>query len=433
MMKNGLPAAFFAVPLFLLLLLLPPLLGYALPAPAVEAGVEELRGVFLGQSAKAHLLSLQVGEKTLLLPYNSETAGLDEVWPGDNVMLRCRGAGEDRMTLEVEPAPVTIPAGVREIEIEELMTLITDPARVGKYLLIDCRPGDFYAKSHLPTSVSIPWTESREVKLAALPADREQQLIFYCLGSTCLLGPNSAALAVAAGYKHVAVLLVELSEWQESGGILYSADSYVTNGNVVLIDLRNLREAEAGHLPGAVNIPAGEISEAEYDFPVKKSAPVVLYGNGDEPLAAAATIKGWGFSQVSQVKGGYPGWVTRGNPVVRGRIPFKIEWHRRLDAGEVASEDFQKVLDGRDNGAVIVDVRTAEEQAKGSFAGALLIPLSELEARLAEIPGDKEIYLHCTTGARAQMAWTYLKERREKVRYLAAKVFSRNGRMMIKP
>jgi len=45
---------------------------------------------------------------------------------------------------------------------------------------------------------------------------------------------------------------------------------------------------------------------------------------------------------------------------------------------------------------------------------------------------DQEIYLHCTTGARAQMAWNYLKAHRAKVRYLPAKVYNRDGQMRIK-
>ena len=104
-----------------------------------------------------------------------------------------------------------------------------------------------------------------------------------------------------------------------------------------------------------------------------------------------------------------------------------------MGEGEIAIEDFQKVVDGKSDDVVIVDVRTAEESAKGSFKKATLIPLHELEARVAEIPEDKEIYLHCTTGARAKMAWTYLKQHRKKVNFLKAKVVSRKGKIKIRP
>ncbi len=45
--------------------------------------------------------------------------------------------------------------------------------------------------------------------------------------------------------------------------------------------------------------------------------------------------------------------------------------------------------------AVIVDLRPAEEYEAGHIAGALSIPLPELEARLAELPTDLEVVAYC--------------------------------------
>lgn len=394
---------------------------------------KEFKGVFLGKSYKAKLISLQVGGETLLVPYGAGTEGLNQVAKGDNVLLQYKEEGDKKMALTVISERVDLPAGVTEIEGGELLAMINDKSQAGKYLLVDCRPAGFYAETHLPTAISIPWTSAKEVKLAALPADKDQLLIFYCLGATCLLGPNSAAMAVEAGYKNVRVLLSELSEWQESGGRLYSADSYVANGNVVLVDLRSLREAEAGYIPGAVNIPAGDISEAEYDFPAKKSAPVVVYGKEGEQADAVEIIKGWGFHLVSVVEGGYGGWVKRSNPVKSGEISSQIKWQRRLGEGEISIEEFKKVVADGDGKVLVVDVRTAGEAGKGGFVKAINIPLSEFAARLGEIPADKKIYLHCATGSRAKMAWSFLKQHRAQVRYLQAKVSCRKGKCRVRP
>jgi rhodanese-related sulfurtransferase len=45
--------------------------------------------------------------------------------------------------------------------------------------------------------------------------------------------------------------------------------------------------------------------------------------------------------------------------------------------------------------AVVVDLRPPEEYAAGHIAGAISIPLAELEARLAELPADAEIVAYC--------------------------------------
>lgn len=45
--------------------------------------------------------------------------------------------------------------------------------------------------------------------------------------------------------------------------------------------------------------------------------------------------------------------------------------------------------------AVVVDLRPAEEYEAGHIAGALSIPLAELEARLAELPAGVEVVAYC--------------------------------------
>ena len=392
----------------------------------------ELKGKFLGSSYKAKLISIQVGERIVLVPYDSETTGLKEVEKGANVILHYRGAGDKRRAVAILPELVKIPAGVTEIQPEDLLEIITNPPQDHGYLLVDCRPAEFYAETHLPTAVSIPWTESKKRKAALLPADKETLLIFYCLGSTCLLGPNSAALAAESGYTNIKVLLSELSAWQESGGQLFSTDSYIANGNIALVDLRSQAEAEAGHIPKAVNVSFSDLEEAEYDFPAKKSAPVVVYGNGSEATAAVSVIKGWGFHQVSVVEGGYGGWIRRGNAVKTGAAQTSIKWQRKLGAGEISIKEFKKVVADSPANVVIIDVRTGKEAAKGKLGNSLHIPLNELEMRLAEIPEGHEIILHCTTGARAKMAYSFLKQVRTKVRFLHAKVTCKNEKCRIR-
>jgi len=53
---------------------------------------------------------------------------------------------------------------------------------------------------------------------------------------------------------------------------------------------------------------------------------------------------------------------------------------------------------------VILDVRNLEEYEAGSIPGALNIPLGQLRKRLAELPKDREIIVHCQTGQRSYFA-----------------------------
>ena len=46
--------------------------------------------------------------------------------------------------------------------------------------------------------------------------------------------------------------------------------------------------------------------------------------------------------------------------------------------------------------ALLVDVRSANSFQQSHAAGAVSIPEDEMEARLDELPRDKEIILYCT-------------------------------------
>lgn len=59
----------------------------------------------------------------------------------------------------------------------------------------------------------------------------------------------------------------------------------------------------------------------------------------------------------------------------------------------------------------LLDVRMPEEYAQEHIAGAKLIPLPELEKRLAEVPRDRPLLVYCHSGRRSRKALDLLKEK----------------------
>lgn len=61
--------------------------------------------------------------------------------------------------------------------------------------------------------------------------------------------------------------------------------------------------------------------------------------------------------------------------------------------------------------AVLIDIREPQEHATGVAAGALLIPMSQIEQRLAEIPTDsaQPVYLICNTQNRSSATLEFLR------------------------
>lgn len=64
---------------------------------------------------------------------------------------------------------------------------------------------------------------------------------------------------------------------------------------------------------------------------------------------------------------------------------------------------------------IVLDVRTPGEYAQGHLEGSMNIPVEELEGRLAEVPADRPLLIHCRTGIRAERAYNIIKEKKPEV------------------
>ncbi|MGW2411667.1 rhodanese-like domain-containing protein [Streptomyces tubercidicus] len=77
-----------------------------------------------------------------------------------------------------------------------------------------------------------------------------------------------------------------------------------TPADIQLIDVRNPAEYEAGALPGARNVPLAGLSDRITEL--DPARPVVLYcRSGNRSVIAAALLEARGFTEVSDVIGGY--------------------------------------------------------------------------------------------------------------------------------
>ena len=62
----------------------------------------------------------------------------------------------------------------------------------------------------------------------------------------------------------------------------------------------------------------------------------------------------------------------------------------------ITIEELMKLAPGE---MTILDVRPREEYHRGTFAGALSMPMKEIPERVEEIPKDKPVCLLCHTGS----------------------------------
>jgi rhodanese-related sulfurtransferase len=105
-----------------------------------------------------------------------------------------------------------------------------------------------------------------------------------------------------------------------------AAREEVEGGDAVLIDVRDPERYEAGHLQGAVNVPAGDSARDAHDVSyveaveqagARKDGRIILVcGEGNRSARAAdALANEHGFTNVASIIGGSKLWSELGYPI----------------------------------------------------------------------------------------------------------------------
>ena len=197
-----------------------------------------------------------------------------------------------------------------------------------------------------------------------------------------------------------------------------------------LLDVREVAEIEKdGFIAGAVNIPVREVL-ANLDKLPAKDQPIVIYcASGHRGGMVLASLQMLGYTDVKNLAGGLGGWKKAELPVEMGTLPAApvAGTAPEVDATRLANlndflanlpEGFYTVKPADLNveltsAAVpfILDVRTADEFAKGYINGAINVAINDVPANLAQLPADKAapIVVLCQSGHRGSIVMMYLR------------------------
>lgn len=84
-----------------------------------------------------------------------------------------------------------------------------------------------------------------------------------------------------------------------------------------LVDVREDREWQQGHLPNAIHLGKGVIErDIEKQIPNKESKIILYCGGGSRSALAAEAIQRMGYQQVLSMDGGFRGWLDNNFPIV---------------------------------------------------------------------------------------------------------------------
>ncbi|MFO1314197.1 MAG: rhodanese-like domain-containing protein [Burkholderiales bacterium] len=433
------------------------------PAPAAKPTIPQvclschkaqpnaLQGIFENVAFKSQAIQLKIDASTEIVRFDPKTIKVVDggvAKPADalrdiakNREARIDYVEKDGTKLATRisfKGPIKI-APEKLASYDEVAQLVAQGPERGGYTLIDSRPLPRVQEGTIPTAINLPYP-AWDKFVDRLPADKGRRIVFFCQGVTCMMSPNSLLKAEALGYTNVRVYREGYPEWSERNVGVIAAPHYKEafvdkQIPAVLVDARPAAVAAEGAIPGAVSIPPSQVRAAVAGLPAAKmKAPIVVYDgdNGSSAKVVAQVIKESGQPNVTVLGGGFDAWKAAKAPVATGALATKVAYVPKPRPGSIPNDEFVKLAKATPADVLILDVRNKDEANAGMIKGAMLIPDEELLARMGELPKDKLIVTHCSTGIRAEMAYHKLKQAGYKTAFLyAALDVDKNGNIKV--
>ncbi|RKX28565.1 MAG: hypothetical protein DRP47_04075 [Candidatus Zixiibacteriota bacterium] len=323
-------------------------------------------------------------------------------------------------------------ANIVEISVDDFKNIIGNE----EYVLIDVRTAEEFAAGHIQDAINIP-RGLLEFKITNKIPDINTNIILYCKkGSRASLAAKSLG---QLKYKNVRSIAGGWNAWVEAAPVpkkhqmpeevkqmVSVSKKRITEitpadlnglikkkGNLVIVDVREPKEFEAGNIPGSVNIPRGLLEfKITKKYPNKATNIIIYCKSGGRAALAAESLKDIKYKNVKSLAGGWQAWSKfAAIPVPEVKA---VVGAAKKSITEISVDDF-KTMVKEDKDFVLIDVRQAAEYAAGYIPNAINIPRGLLEFKILGIEKDKDkdIIIYCKKGSRAALAAESLTKRLE--------------------
>ncbi|HWK49766.1 MAG TPA: rhodanese-like domain-containing protein [Steroidobacter sp.] len=127
-------------------------------------------------------------------------------------------------------------------------------------------------------------------------------------------------LVAAAAILAVLAIVIEMRHRSRGASSIGTADAVrLTNTGALVVDVRDSKDYEAGHIIEARHIPAAEVASRAESLKKFKEKPVIVYCDaGFTSAGAARQLRASGFNKVVTLSGGLNSWRQENLPLVKG-------------------------------------------------------------------------------------------------------------------
>ena len=194
-------------------------------------------------------------------------------------------------------------------------------------IVVDLRRASEFAKSYLPGVLHLPAGDSfTKYAGTVLPYDRPVYLLAGAESEVAAAARDLALIGIddIRGWANPSTVMIG---WNHRHGepermvgvdfdeVLRRAEASAA----VLLDVRERGEYAAGHVPGAVNVPLGELAARAAELPLDR--PIAVHcQSGSRSMIAVSVLRRAGFTHLANVTGGFDAYVAAAAPVDRGAL-----------------------------------------------------------------------------------------------------------------
>jgi hydroxyacylglutathione hydrolase len=163
-----------------------------------------------------------------------------------------------------------------------------------------------------------------------------------------------------------------------------------------ILDVRDASEYAKGHLAGSINIGLGGQYATWAGTVLDRAKPIVIVAEPGREKEAALRLGRIGFDHVT-------GYLQGGMEALAGRSD--LVWPTERISAPAVAEELASA-----GAPLLLDIRNPREWTTKRIDGSVNVPLNHLQERIAEIPRDRRIAIHCAGGYRSSIAASILQQ-----------------------
>jgi rhodanese-related sulfurtransferase/glyoxylase-like metal-dependent hydrolase (beta-lactamase superfamily II) len=161
-----------------------------------------------------------------------------------------------------------------------------------------------------------------------------------------------------------------------------------------ILDVRDAAEYAKAHLVGSINIGLGGQYATWAGTLLDRTRPIVIIAEPGREQEAALRLGRIGFDHVR-------GYLEGGMQALADRLD--LMWPTERVSPQMAADELANA-----EPPLLLDIRNPREWATRHIANSVNIPLNQLQNRIAEVPRDRRIAVHCAGGYRSSIAASIL-------------------------